>query len=131
MTWKFSLGMAPTLRSVTSAALIHFSLERTRLARAAGSDGQKLDDDERGLTQKSVTMVLTADIRVNPRLTYIAHHFSTISFFWLVTNASSSFFSASGTLYLSSASTRCFAATSQSASVIPRPLCDVRISRPV
>src|SRR2546421_10172895 len=60
-----------------------------------------------------------------------ASYFSTMSFFWVTTKASNSSFSVLGTLYLSSASTRCFAAAFQSSSVIPSPVCVVFISRPM
>jgi len=58
-------------------------------------------------------------------------YFSTMSFFKLVTNDSTSPFSFSGALNLSSEAIRCFAAASQSAFVIPKPEWLIFMSRPV
>src|SRR5438132_9107189 len=114
MTWKFIQAMDQRRRLARIAARILF------LPVLIMSVAVAVEDFDEG-----------AHTRVRPPSKTGLNYFSTISFLRLVTKAIRSSFSALGTLNLSSVATRCFAAASQSLPVMPRPLCELFMSRPV
>jgi hypothetical protein len=100
------------------------------LLRAEGTDMQNMRVSKTLAHASTLSFDIKREAAARPFWLSVGYS-PTISFLRLVTKASTSSFSFFGTLYLSSASARCLAASSQSLSVMPSPVWTVFISRPV